>query len=221
MAAAASLWATLSVPQQALWNNYPGLGALGYNNFVGFNTLQFQWGLDPFVAPPGLHSNTYLGFITLYPEPDGIHSTLVLYSAATPPGTTEFWLRVYIAAAAPTTIACTSFLNAVGSANYLGSFGPLNPTHASFFDVTDALANLGIQWQPRLCYDTISDSACGGQVGWATWYETDQFGRPANNYLPELSVVQNPYTGQFIGPGCCPLPGSAPYPWPTSASLFP
>lgn len=220
MAAAAVLWSSLSAPQQALWNNYPVLGALGYNNFVGFNTLQFQWDLDPFIAPPGLHIFSAVGLWFFYPEPDGIHTTLVAFANGTNPTGYETWLRLYTNGRAPGTIACSEEITPNGSVNFLGSYGPLNSVTASFFDVTDALAALFIVWRPLLCIDTTSETECGGNPGWSAFYSTDQFGRPASNYLPEQYGPISPSVVGAIGAGVCPLPNSPPYPWPTAVARY-
>ena len=216
MAAAAVLWASLTIPQQALWNNYPVLGALGYNNFIAFNTLQFQWGLDPFIAPPGFNANTEADLLVIYSEPDGIHSTLVAFPQGTPKPGTEIWLHVYACGSGLTFEACTDFENAVGTASFLGSFGPLPAAVVSYFDVTDALTALGIGWQYPPVLDTTSMTSCGGNTAWVRFYSTDQFGRPTSNYLPELGDVDGVFGADYtFGPGYCPLTGP-PYPWPPS-----
>ena len=221
LAVAAAFWAALTPTEQAVWNNYPGPGSLGYNNSVAFNTLLGQWGLDLFDAPPGFNLNTGAAFVSPYAEPDGIHTTLATIAYGTPTPGFPLYIHVYVSWTAPTFVPGYSLATLTSPTIFLGSFGPISNDRVYLFDMTDAQTAAIGQWVPNGCVDTGSDTTCGGAGFAATWYETDQFGRPSSAYLPELigPYQSGPGPGP-IEPGICPLPTSPPYPWPTSSEYY-
>jgi hypothetical protein len=216
VSAAAALWNTLSPSQQSLWINPYTTATAAYAYFIQQNTLCLQWGLPMFIVPPPFLAGNGIDFATVYAEPDGIHTTLVISTTGAPLPGNVTWCRLYL------NYNQTKFgsNNSSAAAIYAGSFALTSSTGVNFYDFTDLQTALAGQWWHPRVIDTAAEVSCGNNVT-GYFYATNQDG------ILYDSIGQQPQVNQACGvapplvmPGICPVAGSPPFPWPTAAVWY-
>jgi len=223
LAAIAAFWATLNPATQLLWAYGTGIYTSAYANFIGLNTLMVQWGLSMYDSPPAFQPVSQVEILSLWPEPDGISTTLPLISYGPNAPGIESWLRLYVSwtpVTQPTPGYSTWYLTS--GTQFVGSFGPIDYSAVSLWDFTD-IQNAAIgQWCLPSTLDVSTMTYCGTEfaIGFQ-FYVTDQFGRQDAGYQPVLSgVFPQGWALATANPGVCPIAGPPPYPWPTAAAYW-
>jgi hypothetical protein len=213
---AAALWNSLTTAQQDAWINPLETPIAAYNYFVQQNALAFQWGTQLWDAPPALVSGPGIVFASVYAEPDGVHTTLVIVnSVPSPPGLVTY-CRLYL------NYNQTKFgrNNSSAAAVYAGSYALTAVNGVNFFEFTDMQTALAGQWWYPRVFDTGLGSRCGNNVT-GYYYTTDQFGRIYDNLGTQ--PTRNQFCGiepALISTGVCPPLTTPPYPWPLSSVWY-
>lgn len=216
VSAAAALWLTLTPTQKALWVNPATTSTAAYNYFVQQNTLCMQWGLPMFTTPPPFLSGPGIDFATVYAEPDGISTTLVISSIGLPLTGNVTWCRLYL------NYNQTKFgtNNSSAAAIYAGSFPITSPNNVNFYDFTATQAAMAGQWWHPRVIDTASERECGNNVT-GYFYATNQDGVLYDSIGQQPQINQACGVGPpYIAAGICPVAGVPPFPWPTAVDWY-